>query len=118
MFSRAGARNWGPRAPMGSIPQVSVLRGPTHPLPRVRYLSRLLEDKVRECGNSTAIIYKEVRVVAKYATDDQRHFRSVLFKPQITLNDLARGLRLGKWRSEMLLAIRAGSVARTSGKKI
>uniref|UniRef100_A0A1B6HWT7 Carrier domain-containing protein n=1 Tax=Homalodisca liturata TaxID=320908 RepID=A0A1B6HWT7_9HEMI len=43
---------------MGSIPQVSVLRGPTHPLPRVRYLSRLLEDKVRECGNSTAIIYK------------------------------------------------------------
>ncbi|XP_054273194.1 beta-alanyl-bioamine nonribosomal peptide synthetase ebony [Macrosteles quadrilineatus] len=45
---------------MGSIPQVSVLRGATRPLPRVCLLSRLYEEKARNNPGATAVIYKGI----------------------------------------------------------
>lgn len=43
---------------MGSIPQLSVVRGPSHHLPRVSRLSRIFEENALKTPNSTAIIYK------------------------------------------------------------
>uniref|UniRef100_A0A1B6MA14 Carrier domain-containing protein n=1 Tax=Graphocephala atropunctata TaxID=36148 RepID=A0A1B6MA14_9HEMI len=83
---------------MGSIPQVSVLRGPTHPLPRVRYLSRLFEEKARSCANSTAIIYKDPDTVVHKLTYGQL---------DLATNRLARALlaRLAPTDGDLVVAV-------------
>lgn len=45
---------------MGSIPNLSTVKGPNWPLPKLKYLSRLFEDNAAKCPHTTAVIYKGV----------------------------------------------------------